>query len=77
MLDAAKKPERDDDDEGVWFSEARCLRANGDSLYCDLGRGKARWVPRAALHNDTEVLDVGDHGDLVVASWWAENEGIV
>ena len=34
------------------------------------------WIPRSAIHEDSEVYGGGDgEGDLVVKTWWAEKEG--
>ena len=34
------------------------------------------WVPKAALHDDSEVYAKGTDGDLVVYAWFAEKEGL-
>ena len=30
------------------------------------------WVPKSVLHDDTEVREKDDEGDLVVKLWWVE-----
>ena len=37
------------------------------------------WVPKAVLHDDSEVYttrEIGKEGKLVVHRWWAEDNGI-
>jgi hypothetical protein len=33
------------------------------------------WIPKVALHADSEVLEAGDMGELVVQSWFASKRG--
>ena len=33
------------------------------------------WVPKSVLHDDTEVREKDDEGDLVTAFWWAHKGG--
>ena len=42
-------------------------------------RRRAVWVPRSAIHDDSEVYDANDGagpGKFVVASWFADKEGL-
>jgi len=34
------------------------------------------WVPKSVIHDDSEVYAAATDGDLVIARWWAEKEGI-
>jgi hypothetical protein len=38
---------------------------------------KQRWVPQDCIHDDSEVYESGQVGNLVVkeGSWWARQEG--
>lgn len=40
---------------------------------------KSYWLPKSAIHDDSEVFDGLDNseGKLVVQQWWAEKEGLV
>ena len=35
------------------------------------------WVPKSQILSDSQVLELGDHGDIVVARWIAEQKGWV
>ena len=35
------------------------------------------WIPKAVIHDDSEVYSLGDEGTLVVHMWWAEKEGLI
>lgn len=63
-----------------WTCVARCQRATPDAVMLDLQFGvwsrTHQWVPRKWLHADNEVNQYGDHGKLVVALWWAVQEGL-
>lgn len=36
---------------------------------------EAVWVPNSQVNHDSEVYRVGDSGDLVVSSWFADKKG--
>lgn len=36
---------------------------------------KTHWVPFVAIHDDSEVWHVGDHGTLIVKDWFAKEKG--
>jgi hypothetical protein len=38
---------------------------------------KQRWVPQDCIHDDSEVYEDGQSGNLVIVdgSWWARQEG--
>lgn len=38
--------------------------------------GGSWWVPKSVVHDDSEVYKAGTDGDLIVARWFAEKEGI-
>ena len=38
--------------------------------------GKSLWVPRGALHHDSDVFGPGGEGELIVHGWWARTEGL-
>jgi len=33
------------------------------------------WIPYSAVHDDSEVHQVGDCGDLLIKEYWAEKKG--
>ena len=35
-----------------------------------------RWIPKSAIDEDSEVWKTGQDGELVVADWFAEKEGL-
>jgi hypothetical protein len=65
---------------GVSLGTARAIRDTGKALLCDCeDLGRELWVPHSLIHDDSEVFDADENaeGDLVVAAWWAEKEGLV
>lgn len=66
----------DADDDGVQLGVvAHVVHGTELALLIDID-GARRWVPRAVIHDDSEVFDDGDNatGKLVVQTWWAEQE---
>ena len=39
--------------------------------------GTPYWVPKSAIHEDSEVYEMNTSGRLIVQQWWAEKEGLV
>lgn len=77
---------REDDSGGVTFADATCIHATPQAMRVRLTRtvnGRETvteaWVPKACVHDDSEVFDARDNarGKLVVKQWWAEREGWV
>jgi hypothetical protein len=54
------------------------MRATDKALLIELDSGDERWIPASVIHDDSEVYDSGDNseGEVVVAKWWAEKEGL-
>jgi hypothetical protein len=38
--------------------------------------GEEFWIPRSAIHDDSEVWDEGHDGTLVIPLWLAEAKGL-
>lgn len=55
------------------------VEAKGESAKALLVRidGKSYWCPKSQIHDDSEVFSNGGTGKLIVAQWWAEQEGLV
>jgi len=34
------------------------------------------WIPKAMIHNDSEVYQMGTSGTLIVPLWFAEKKGL-
>jgi hypothetical protein len=34
-----------------------------------------QWVPQSQVHDDSDIYQEGEEGDLAVKTWWAEKEG--
>lgn len=63
----------------VEFEDVKAIR-NSDSekalLVCGIVDDKDTWVPHKMIHEDSEVLEPGDEGTLIVSKWWAETAGV-
>lgn len=40
------------------------------------GKTIKTWVPKSLIHDDSDVYKAGTEGKLVVARWFAEQEGL-
>ncbi len=52
------------------------IRETEKALLCEIG-GDEMWIPQSVIDDDSECYKEGDEGDLVVARWWAEKNGLV
>jgi hypothetical protein len=73
------------DEEGVDLPKVEAIRETPKALLCRIplkqkGKETIRevWVPKSAIHDDSEVYDGHDnnHGKLVLHQWFAEKEGL-
>jgi hypothetical protein len=63
------------DDEVAEFPDARCLKETARAILVRCLEQEA-WIPKSQLREGSEVLTEGDEGNLVVALWFAEKEGL-
>jgi hypothetical protein len=63
--------------EPLTIGEAEAKRTTDKAvLVWLLDDGEEIWVPKSVIHEDSEVHDTGDAGDLIVQRWWAEANGL-
>lgn len=62
------------------LGHGKVIKASDKALQIELtDLGETKWIPRANLHDDSEVYDEGENkeGEVVVKQWWALQEGLV
>lgn len=67
------------DEDGATFDGVTALRGTERALLCRIPGERATrdvWIPRSQITDDSEVFEVGDEGQLVVKSWFADREGL-
>jgi len=63
--------------QGTELGIGAVKRATDKALLVSLDElGEEKWIPIAVIHDDSEVYEEGHEGEVVVASWWAEKEGL-
>jgi hypothetical protein len=66
--------------EPLKLGKARCHRSTDKAILVTLeDEGtKQRWIPQEAIHDDSEVYESGQTGQLVIVEgcWWARKEGL-
>jgi hypothetical protein len=55
--------------------DAECMKETASALLV-LVDGDPFWIPKSVIDDDSEVSVAGDKGDLIIATWFAEREGI-
>jgi hypothetical protein len=68
-----------DSDEGFHDMGPAACEAETKKAVCVAVRnmGGKTWIPKSALHDNSEVYKKGDSGKLVVHVWWAKLRGLV
>ena len=66
-----------EEDEGTEIGEGKCIRATDRAILVKLETGEEKWIPKANVHDNSEVYEEGGEGTVVVKTWWAEKEGLV
>lgn len=64
--------------DGISLGKARCTRSTDKAImvWLDSEPRGARWIPQSCVHDDSEVYEAGQTGNMVVHEWWAEKEGL-
>lgn len=56
---------------------AKCTNETPKAIAVRLtGKLEGQWIPKSAVHDDSEVYARGHEGKLVVKQWFAEKEGL-
>jgi hypothetical protein len=64
-------------DEGYELGEGLVLTVTEKAVLVQV-EGEEIWVPKSILHEDSEIdeeSEKDDEGDVLVKTWWAEQEG--
>lgn len=53
-------------------------KGSDKALNIELATGETVWIPKSVIDDDSEVYDEdkNSEGEVVVATWWAEKEGL-
>ena len=64
---------------GSSLGNGKVIQSSDKALRVKLDTGDVVWIPKALIHDDSEVYDddEGREGDVVVKTWWAEQEGLI
>lgn len=64
-----------DEPEGADFQVERVNQEREKAIEVVLlDTGDLKWIPKSVLHSDSEVVEMGDKGKLVIHTWFAEQE---
>lgn len=59
----------------VEIEGARAIKETELALLCEID-GDEVWIPKSQIdEKDSEVLEEGDEGTVVVTNWWARQNG--
>ena len=55
------------------FENVECKAETDMAILVDL-YGDEKWIPKSVIADESEVIEKGDIGELVVSRWFAEKE---
>jgi len=55
--------------------DALCIHETDLALLVEI-EGEEVWIPKSQIEDDSEVMEKGDEGTLVVSGWFADKEGL-
>lgn len=64
--------------DAISLGQGQCTRAT-DKAVCvrlEADAAKELWIPQSCVHDDSEVWQSGQAGNVVVKRWWAEERGL-
>lgn len=66
------------DEEEPFRCQATAKRETPKALLVELEDGTERWIPKSAIHDDSEVYDSTENatGEIVIHEWFARKEGL-
>jgi hypothetical protein len=58
------------------ISDAKCIAETDQAIRVTAPDFDApEWIPKSAIHDDSEIYELGGEGTLVVAEWLARKRG--
>jgi len=63
-------------DQNMEFDGATCLRESEKAVLVSVGACEV-WIPKALIHDDSEVYKADTSGVLVIPEWLAVEKGLV
>lgn len=67
-----------DEPQGADFQVDKVLQESPKAIQVSLQEtGDLKWIPKSVLHSDSEIVEMGDVGKLVIHLWFAEQEGML
>lgn len=55
---------------------AKALQDSGKAILCEI-EGKAVWLPKSQLHDESDELAVGEEGTIYIPAWLAKDKELV
>jgi hypothetical protein len=65
---------RNEDREAVYIDGALAIHETAKALLVVIDN-EEHWIPKACVHEDSEVYVNGDEGSLAVVEWFARQKG--
>jgi len=65
-----------EDDEGVEI-EGEVLAVTDKAILLNLENGGQEWIPKSQILDGEEFPDKGDHIELTITTWIAEQKGLI
>lgn len=62
--------------DGVSLGEGRVVSETEKAILVELESGDELWIPKSVVHDDSECYEDGHEGEVVVARWFAEKQGL-
>ena len=56
----------------VLFEEAKALHDTPEGLKVSVGGAEAVWIPKSAIHENSETYQRNTEGNLIIAKWLAD-----
>lgn len=63
------------EDEGYDEPGCKVVTETDNAILVVVPSNEDVWIPKSVIHDDSEVWRAGQHGKLVVHTWWAEKQG--
>lgn len=66
----------EDDQEYESIGEVEIISESAKALKVKRKDGKIAWLPKSVVSDESEASSTGDKGELFVAKWFYEKEGL-
>ena len=55
----------------------KVIARSSKAILCDFGDGVREWIPYSQIDTESDVMEPGDSGEILISRWLAAKKGLI